>query len=898
MTHALSTELPNRRRPGDRYRFMALAVAALIACMTVFGGMFSASAPAEAAAAPGAGGYWTPSGGWLGNYIAGGQRVYCIDVLTDTAGSGGVGHTSDRIQEAGHGTRPVSGSELQMVNYAVSVWGQTSDPVTAAAVGAYVYNFTSANWHGRGEHYIRGPHASAILAKYQQIMADTAANFDRAEGAGAGVIQLDIDPTNHYLGTLQVSGLSPSNAVGSISLENGVFADTGLPTRDGVTNNSSFAVTGVPPESGGAYRIRAEGAFRGSGEPVYEPSVTVYAEGSMQRTVGPGNSRPSVVNFVLSGEDSSDRTTVFHPIVGTQVASKFVALGEEFADVLTFSVAPDSHGLTNPWYRNQQGEFAPIRALGTLYGPFLSQPEVSDSVPPQAPVAASGIEIVTTPESGPTATYTAPSGTRADEAGYYTWVWEITAAEQEGQVRGLLPEDYVFVDRFGQVMETSITPSHLAISTQVTRSIAGAGQTVIDEVSVQALDGGWLQAGGARVPATLTGAIYFTESEPVLSDTPPDDAELLGTTRLVVNKPGSVHSDIMRLPLKEGYVTFQWCIREEEQPEEYRGLIRSTCDKYGQASETVKVVLPTVTTEAKPVATPHDALHDTAIVTGELAENVFLEFSLFKQPAIGDPRSSESDGDEHETWGREAIDGLNGQPWCASDNLIETTARVAVDPGSQDGARYTSPEIVPAKPGTYWWVETLVHVDPFTQEETILHRGECGLPNETSRVMEPQVVTNAVHQVRPGGEAYDTATLTGPIPEVASGLRAELTFEIFQSTDEAKECTEHNLFASLDSPVAVSGEGEYRSEAVVLDEPGTYFWVETLAYVDSAGEREIVHVGACGIPDETTRVSDELAVTGLTADTRPNTPQLVFAAFLLGLGLLGVGIGLRQRQRR
>lgn len=892
MTHTYSEVTPLRRRCPFR-RLAAAVLASMLACATAFGGMLLQPVSAEAVAVQGAGGYWTPHHGWLGNYLVDGQRVYCIDLLTDTAGSGGAGTLSDSISEGGHGTRPVSGAELRKINYAVSVWGQTDDPTLAAAVGAYVYNFTSANWYGQGTHYITGPYATTILAKYEQVAADTEANYRQGESQGTGKMQLDIDPVNHYRGTLRITGLSPENARGSVTLVNGVFADTGLSTRDGVVNNSSFAVLGLPPADGSDYRIQAEGTFRAEGKRIYDSNVAIHSEGSMQRTVGPGRSRASATRFTLQTEDTGERSSDFRPVVGTRVASKFVSQGEEFSDLLTFATRASEEGLNNPWYRNPEHGYTPIKAVGTLYGPFLAQPEESENVPPNAPVAASGVAVETTAEQGPEIEYTVTSGVLADEAGFYTWVWRV-ASEQQGEVtRAFLPENYAFQDRFGQVMETSISPTKLLITTALYRSEVGMGQTIADEVTVQAYDGGWLQAQGARVPAILTGTAYYSEAKPVLADAAPAEAEVIGTMSLTVNRPGATMSDELRLPLKGGYVTFQWCLNEAQQPEEFRGLLRETCDLYGQASETVEVVTPTVTTEAAPTSTVYDPIFDTAVVTGPVPEHTQLEFSVYKQPQAGDLKASE-EGVTETRWTQAEIEALGDEPLCTDANLIATTSRILVEPGENEAAKYRSPEVKVAHEGRYWWVERLVHVDPETSIETTLRSGLCGLPNETTSVERPSVATEAVKTVQAGAEAYDTAIVSGPIPGASSRLRAELTFEVFESAEGPAECTPQNRVRHLDQPVVVTAAGSYRSETTKLATPGKYFWVETLTYVNETGDREVVHVGECGLPSETTTVLAELPATGSSAGPS-SAPRWAAALLLTGSCAVAIGVAAHRR---
>lgn len=597
-------------------RCASMLVAALVLSLALVSGIVpGAQSGAHAASVRAAGGVWTPLGGWLGNYFNGttGTYVYCVDLWADDLASGGEGLLIDALDGAVGaalgGTRAISGAELQMMNYAVSVHGQTSDDITAAAVSAFVWNLTSTTHHGSGEHYISGPHADAVLQKYLEISADTAANYAAGAG-GSGTLTVKRDPMNHYSGSIEIAGLHPAHSLGSVTLSNAVFADTGSPTRNGLNNNTSLQIIAVPPIGESSYAVSAEGAFSAEIEPRYDANVQLHQD-TGQRSVGPGTSS-RVTNYTLRGADPDARSTLFQPVIGTRVQSKFVQLDESFIDVLSFSTRADSGGLHHPWYRDRAGNYLPVTARGTLYGPFDEQPALSDAVPLSAPVTADNIMVTTSLERGPTGDYLAASDVVASEAGFYTWVWRILADDQPAETRAHLPAGYRFEDSFGQVAETSITPTTLAISTKLTEHQVDIGGSVADEVTVAASTGTWLRLGGEYVPAKLIGTAYFSETEPVVSEEPPADVEVIGELSLVTEGPGAVLSESITMPMRPGYVTFQWCLHEADQPVELRGLIRQSCDHYGQPAETVQVLAPT----AEPTPEP-----PTLAVTGDSPSN-------------------------------------------------------------------------------------------------------------------------------------------------------------------------------------------------------------------------------------------------------------------------------------
>lgn len=583
------------------HRTVALIVAATLSCAGAVGVVLSQSTQATAASQRSYGGNWSPYGGFIGNYFNAHTNtfVYCVDLWATDVASGGPGVSVNSLaSHAGGaiggqlgatlgGTRLVQGTDLQKLNYAVSVHGQTTDHYTAAAVAAYVWGITSDVFTGNGEHFIAGPHRTQILEKYRHVKNDTEQHFNEGSD-GVGEMTIQTNAANHYQGTIEITGLQPQNALGSITLTNAVFADTGQPTQDGLVNDTVLDIVGVPPTQASHYTVQAEAAFSASTPVRYTSNVQMYQD-TGQRSVGPGEKK-DLVNFRLATEDAQPRSTLFEPIVGTTVASTYVQLGDEFSDIVSFSARANSEGTHNPWYFDENVGHTPITAVGTLYGPMLAPPIESDTPPANAPVAASNIRITTDAQAGETQTVQVHSGHLSQEAGYYTWVWQIDAAEQSEASRVHLPEGYHFSDRYGQVAETSITPSTISIHTQLTHNQVKIGESVADRVNLSLINGGWLQKDAKRVPVVLRGTAYFSKSRPQLADHAPADAEVLSELFMTADSPGSFLSESVQLPNKPGYVTFQWCINKADQAAEVQGMITETCDRYGQESETVEIV--------------------------------------------------------------------------------------------------------------------------------------------------------------------------------------------------------------------------------------------------------------------------------------------------------------------
>lgn len=582
-----------------RKKLKRVLAAAAVGTVALAGGVLTDVAPAQAATY-GAGGNWSNYGGWIGNYIMeNGTFGYCIDPVVSTSCAGGPGELSWDTGTGPEGnTRPISGAELQMVNYAISYYGQTADPVQAAAVNFFVWDYASVNQYGNSiDHYLGGGPVDAIRASYAAVRAGTFANYNQGGGGtGTGDLRFNVDGTNNYNGTVTVENLSPADATGTITLTNAVFADTGLATREGVGNNSTFPVRGVPPEGQSNYSVSGSGDFTGSGSVVYGQDIRIHSAGAMQRCASPGNVIPGISEFQIHGEDPQV-SAEFRPVLGTQVSSQIVRPGEQFADVLTFDIVADADGMRNEWLQNPaNGNYAPITAVGTIYGPLSQEPVESATAPADAPVAASGIELTTGAE-GPTVPYTVQSGLTSTTAGWYTWVWEIRAADQRDSVRPFLPTDYHFIDAFGQAVETSFTPMTVSAVSQVEEPVVSPGDSVRDTLTVSS--NGWLDG----IEARFEGRVYATTDGtiPAQSATvPTDNVRLVDMVEIIATGPGTYTSPEVIVPEDAGHLVWVWSFDASQQADPSAFPAGFTWrDDWAVPEETQRVLFePALTTRA------------------------------------------------------------------------------------------------------------------------------------------------------------------------------------------------------------------------------------------------------------------------------------------------------------
>ena len=291
------------RRPTRRRSRIALWVATIT---LMAGGMLAGvtALPLSAHAATLGPGYeYNGMPGWhLGGYLdPDGTVSYCIDPGKPSA----IGKPTTDAGVVGQ-VNGLSETAMIQLNFLLARHGNTSDDTTSAAVAMAVWSIASnAGYQAEGgDAYVLG-RAPAELRPSIQALAD---QF-RAEAAayvppvGSATLALTIDATSDYTGYLDVT-TSPAEASGTVTLTNGVFADTGSPTRKGVTNSAHLAVKAVPPAGGAPYRITATSEdFSAPGGPA--ATVHLYSTPGAQTLTASGAMRSLV--FSASATDVRDR---------------------------------------------------------------------------------------------------------------------------------------------------------------------------------------------------------------------------------------------------------------------------------------------------------------------------------------------------------------------------------------------------------------------------------------------------------------------------------------------------------------------------------------------------------------------------------------------------------------
>ncbi|MGO3733743.1 MAG: hypothetical protein ACTJFR_01190 [Canibacter sp.] len=935
-------EVKSYRRKKTRGTLAGVLGATMIA-LTAFTGSAAVDLlhpPAAYAAGPQMG----PGIGWNGHgdaqgagaYVIDGEMVYCLEIDIfpgDDIPTFKNTSSLPAFNKGGTAAGAVSGGELKQISYVISKYGQTDDNAQAAAVSLAVWKVRDRNGgnaaHNEALQRVINVTGAQINAKADSMLAEAAA-WVAAGGGGNDATEspgVNTEPGKPYVGTVSV----PQGAT-EISITNGKFNDgTTKKTwgEAGAPANTTLSWNGIPPSSDKwdkYYRVSFDGSKTSIADSV------MFGDGGGWQSLA--KAAPS--KTVPFKEAYVDPDTTWAPLVSSEVESKFISVGENFSDTITFSPAEATDARSGEWRWRMNGdkrEYMPVKATGTLYGPFLNDPALNPSqeAPKGAPVAAT-IDFTTdvNRDHSTAQTYKINPDVAAQEQGYYTWKWDIDGNDQDPSVTGkddctspdreagcrVFPTNYFYTDGFGAKGETQVGKMNADFSTKLSSHNITIGDSFTDEITIDPMVNWLYGSDGQRLPLTLTGTAYLTEGEELAQSVEvPEDAEVLGTVTATTDSSQNgqvVTSESIRLPLatdaKFTHITMRWCIVNEDQENaESQGVWEEKCDDFGVPEESAEIERPQVTTQAKQLATIHDGINDTAIVNGVVPETTTVVFDLYKKVEKGDAKRDENGEKTDETWTQEEIDALGDDAVCVAQNRVTRTEGIPVESGKNDNTEYDSPTVEVDEEGTYWWIESLITEHP-DEGEVVIHEGECGLPNETTTVDKPKVTTKATPEVKLGDEAHDTAKVTGPIPGKASGIETVVTFEAFKKTGKEATCTVDNRVFNLDKPVTVTKAGEYKSEKVVFKKKGTYYWVETLTYIHKDGTKEKVHEGECGLPNETTKVVDKPVVPPTTPDEKPatqllastgsdGTQALIWGAVALVAAAAGAGL-LAYRHRK
>lgn len=698
-----------------------------------------------------------------GAFIVNGTSTYCAEpwIRSGTAIPVYIGvdkipaNSSDGVSVAA-----TEGAPLREISFLLARYGQTNNDTQAAAVALAIWEIRGAAGRGNSEYEaelvrVRESVGSGVVSFAQRIR-DEATNWITAIQSAPSSEHtpgITLDPASPYRGVVQV----PPGTT-NLQIRNGTFLD-GTSARQwpapGAPLGTSLSWLGQPSAEhwGKFYQV----AF--TGEYLEIPVSVMWGDGQGSQ------SSVSLVEPVVKPLRIStlDADTTWLPEVSSTVASKYVSVGDPHSDDVVFSSASSANALNSEWRwrRSSTGEieWMPVTARVTAYGPYLSDPALnpSFSAPIGAPVAASAL-FTTDParDQRVPQRYTFEFDQPILEQGYYTYKWDIDGNEQfldEQEFSGCesfsgeplcsaLPTNYFFSDGFGTAGETQIGKSSPVFHTEISTRITELNGVLNDRVEIPHLPNWLRDDSGARIPLTLTGTAYLVPGpELTQSAAVPEGAieleTFLLTTQSELNEQ-TLDSPAVTIPIDTSsefeYVTWRWCVIDEDQQEHARGFWEESCDDFGVPNESARIVHPEVRTTASANASPGTEIADTAIVNGAVPSDTELVFELFKQPEVNEQKQTPDPSDGPHLWSKSEVAALQRQPLCSPDNRVFVSEAVPVRPGNASDERYRSGAASAGTPGTYWWVESLIYRSPETGEATTIHRGDCGVPNETTSV--------------------------------------------------------------------------------------------------------------------------------------------------------------------
>ncbi len=754
-----SPDHPRRLRPGVhshdrdwRYRLRHVSAVALTFALVVIGAALPAQT-AHAGVILGPGFAFDGGRSIFGGYLApNGSIAYCLEW-------GKPGPTNSTWVTSDQGPRGnFSGwgeLEVARINYVVTTWGQTADPVQAAAVAVTIWSRHAQSQGGKVSDFSDGhpfvfqalpdPGIRARVFALRNEMMRAADAYTPVAMRPHGEIGIEPSAEGYDRGWVTVSGLEPV-VTGTLTLTGAIFDVTGSSSITGAVNGSRYSITyDMTDDRLANVSATAHGSFIMPGRPGSE--INLWTTPPSAQTIGTPTPKITDYSFSLSRE-GEPRDLRFAPIVQTQVPTELVHRGEAFADTVFLSLAQGSL----PWRRLNSGVYVPITAWCQAYGPLLAPPERSSLPDPSVPLF--GERVLVTTEESATAPWEIPLdvrfGSPAQETGYYTYVCGVDSQQQQDpRSAEVIPPDYRYQHDYGLVEETQVTPMQLRFETQVSAQTVSPGSSIADLITPRTENGGWIADGDGTIPLELEGTAYFSETLPEVSAEAPENAEILDVQRITIFNPDEILSNPIPTPYREGWVTVQWCVHPDSQVSRYSHLIEDWCDDYGVPSETVQLEWPTVTTTSTSQVYEDGQAHDTAEVSGTMPENpdlkLSLSFELYRH----------TDASRQSVHGGTEIASV-----CEPENLMSTT--------NQEGLTVSGPGTYAGDPvpinlvGTYYWVETLRWTDALTLETGIAHRGECGLPLETTVVHEaPALAATAGTTLLPVGLSSGAVLVIG-----------------------------------------------------------------------------------------------------------------------------------------
>ncbi|WIE70247.1 hypothetical protein [Curtobacterium sp. MCLR17_054] len=314
------------------------------------------------------------------------------------------------------------------------------------------------------------------------------------------------------------------------------------------------------------------------------------------------------------------------------------------------------------------------------------------------------------------------------------------------------------------------------VTTKVASKFVKPGQAFVDGLTASVAKGSqkWRQASnGTYLAVKTTGALYGPfVAPPTTANTAPAKAPIVGTDTVTLDKgPGSYKSSGKLKAAKGGYYTWVWSIRAADHGRTQTQIPKSYAftDRFGLVAETH--VSPSAITATSHVADGEVPLSG-ALVDGI---DVAAQGGAWLQDSAGKPVPVTFTGTAYHVPG----DGAPAVSDTVTKGAVPLGTRKLTAPKLGSYTTAAEPIEAPAASGGYVsWVWQIRTADQPAKWQGYVQdwSDSFGLPNETARILVPEVSSVAKADIALGSPATDTGIIAGTMP----AKPAQLTFEAYR----------------------------------------------------------------------------------------------------------------------
>ncbi|MCD7102198.1 hypothetical protein [Pseudoclavibacter sp. 13-3] len=386
------------------------------------------------------------------------------------------------------------------------------------------------------------------------------------------------------------------------------------------------------------------------------------------------------------------------------------------------------------------------------------------------------------------------------------------------------------VDRFQPEADTTAQTWHHEGSAADETPLVGS--PLVDTLHVRASrDTSWLPSvdGSGQIPATFTVDWYYSASPLPRSAKPPAEAEHFDRVQATATGPGDLVVSSKRAVDRSGWFYPVVSFRVADQPEHLRGRFASdfSADFHAEREQTIVPWQPSVVTQASEIV--DGRVTDLISVSGNdpAAElTVVSELWMSHEPA--------------------RTEGLPDAPVDAErlatvSTTVTGNETVSTEPVDVPWSRFVGEDVWP----NLYWVERIDR-SPSTER----WQGRHLLPHETITLTRPTATTKTARYLVAGEQTTDTATVTGTIPTSnrSESVRTDLSFSLYRFDDSTDGGAQPVCLAPMwtqPEPITVTKPGDYVSDPVTVEAPGTYGFRHHLSTtVTQASGADTVEPGA------------------------------------------------------